>query len=184
MQLRVSRTAGAVALVLLPLAGCGGGDDSTVASPSRSASSTPSATPSPTPTGLAKADYVAQSEAACAKANADLDAVPEPTTPAELEPAFGKILTIADTTTTQLEQLAAAQPDKAELDRIFLAPLRGQVSGLRTYLPQLTAAAQKGEAAVEALGQPDLPKADLAAMTAYGFKECVTTADTEGGEGA
>jgi hypothetical protein len=154
-------------LPLVLLTGCGGGDDS------------PKSDPSPTQAAFGKAAYLARAEALCTEANEKIDAQPEPQTLQQLVPSFQETLQIADDYTTKLEQLAVAQPDKAKLDTIFLTPLRGQVTALRNYIPDVEAAVAKGEAAIQALPAPEVPEADLKAMRAYGFKSCVETADDE-----
>lgn len=144
-----------LALALLPLAlltGCGGD-------------------------GLSREAFVERAEAVCAEANRDLEAEREPETPAQIAPYFEQVLGTADAATRALEQLAADQPDAAELERIFLTPLRGQVDGLKDYLPEVQRAAEQGEQALDALQEPALPQADLPAMRAYGFDACVRTAE-------
>jgi hypothetical protein len=95
--------------------------------------------------GLPKAEFLTQAEKICADANTALDAEPEPTSPEGISPYFDKLLGIADDTTTELEQLAADQPDKAEVDKIFLTPLRGQVEAIQAYLPKAKAALEQGQ---------------------------------------
>jgi hypothetical protein len=130
---------------------------------------------------LEKADFLAQAEKICADANTALQAEPEPTSPAGISPYFDKLVGIADSTTTDLEQLAADQPDKAEVDRIFLTPLRGQVEAIQAYLPKAKEALKQGEEAFTSLPEPVLPEADAKAMEGYGFDKCVETAQAEEG---
>ena len=129
--------------------------------------------------GLPKAEFVTQAEKICADANAALEAEPEPTSPAGISPYFDELVGIADGTTTKLEQLAADQPDKAEVDKIFLTPLRGQVEAIQAYLPKAKAALAQGEEAFTSLPEPELPEADTEAMKGYGFDACVETAQAE-----
>lgn len=126
--------------------------------------------------GLPKAEFVTQAEAICTQANAQLEAEPQPTSPAGIEPYFDALVRIADDTTTELEELAADQSDKAEVDRIFLTPLRGQVSAIESYLPTAKEALRQGEQAFAQLSPPALPEADVEAMKEYGFEACVETA--------
>ncbi len=165
-------TSRCAALFLLPallLAACGGGSDSgDAASPTASATSA----------GLAKAEYLTKSEAVCTKANTVVDAQTEPTSGEEAVAQYDASLTLADTTTTELEELAADQPDAAQLQTIFLTPVRGQVAALTAYKPTVEKAAAEGPEAFDALAGPDLPEADLAAMKTYGFSACVTLAET------
>ena len=125
---------------------------------------------------LPKAEFVDRAEAVCSDANARLEAEPEPTSPAQVEPYFDALVGIADDTATELEQLAADQPDKAEVDRIFLTPLRGQVAAVQAYLPKAKAALRESEKAFAALPEPELPEVDAEAMRSYGFDTCVETA--------
>ena len=125
---------------------------------------------------LPKAEFLARAEAICTAANARLEAEPEPTAPSQVEPYFDALVGIADDTATDLEELAEGQPDEAELDRIFLTPLRGQVEAVQAYLPKAKAALRESEEAFAALPQPELPEVDAAAMEDYGFDACVETA--------
>lgn len=145
-------------LCLLLLTACGGGEE-------REA--------------LPKADFVRQAEAVCSGANARLEAEPEPTSPSQVESYFDALVGIADDTASELEELADPQPDKAELDRIFLTALRAQVTAVQAYLPKAKAALRESEQAFAALPQPELPEVDAAAMTEYGFDACVETARAE-----
>lgn len=158
------------ALAVLPLAllaACGGSSDKATS------------TPSPTPAGLSKAAYIAASEAICTKANADIDAVPAPASVKDFPTSLQSTLTIADKATTDLEALGAKQADSTELTKTFLGPLRAQVTAIRAFLPKVAEAAAKGQAAVEALDEPKVPEADLAAMRAYGFTACVKSAEND-----
>ncbi|MGZ6793009.1 MAG: hypothetical protein ACXVGH_13770 [Mycobacteriales bacterium] len=159
----------AVPLALL-LAACGGATTGT------RGGGTPAA--SPTATGLSKADYLSRSEDVCARANANLPAPPNAHDPASVDDYFTLLEVTISAATDQLTLLAHRQPDRAELDRMFLTPLQGQVKGITAFAPRLEAALKSGPAAVRALGGPTLPAADLAAMRAYGFKACVKSADT------
>jgi hypothetical protein len=128
---------------------------------------------------LPKAEFLERAEAICSGANERLEAEPEPTAPSQVEPYFDALVGIADRTATDLERLAEDQPDAAELDRIFLTPLRGQVDAVQAYLPKAKAALRESEQAFAALPQPELPEVDAAAMEEYGFDACVETARAE-----
>ena len=145
----------ALALVPVLLAGCGGDDR------------------------LGKAELVTRSEALCAEANGKIDAQQPPATPDQVDESLRETLDIADDYTTRLERLAATAEDEAEVKEIFLTPLRGQVEALRKFIPQVAAAGEKGQAAIEALADPDLPEADLDAMRTFGFDACLKTAQSE-----
>jgi hypothetical protein len=133
--------------------------------------------------GLSKSAYVQKAEALCAKANTDIDALTTPTDPAGLPAYVQSVVDIAANATTALGKLDAPSKDKAELDSKMLAPLRAQVSEGRGLVTKVRAAVASGDQ--KALGElvaspPTMTKADLAWMRAYGFKACVTAADTEG----
>ena len=148
-----------VLLCLALATACGGGDDGGSGSD-----------------GLPKAEFIRAAEAICKDANVELEAEPEPTAAAGVGPYFDTLVGIADTTTSELEELAADQPDKEEVDRIFLTPLRGQVSAIQDYLPKAKEALAQGEEAFTNLPEPTLPEADIPGMKAYGFETCVETA--------
>lgn len=128
--------------------------------------------------GLPKDEFVAKAEAVCAKTNAALEDEKEPESPQEIEPYFSRQLKTAKDATEELEQLAADQPDEDQIRTIFLTPLRGQVEELETYLPRIAEAVEQGEQGLSELEEPDLPKADEAAMKEYGFDACLEVAQT------
>lgn len=181
-MLRRTRTVAPLLLAASLLSACSssdstqnaGGQSSTA--PSSGASTAQS--PEPSPSGLSKAAFIAQADAICKKANTQVNAIPQPKTPAELQPALAASVKIADSTTTRLEQLVAAQPDADRLKQIFTGPLRQQVTTLQDFLPKVVAAAKKGPQGLMGLQPPSLPKADLPALKQYGFTTCTTTAQT------
>lgn len=136
------------------LAGCGAGSDA-----------------------LSKADFVSQADALCKSANAKLDADPDVTSVDSFKGYFTDLLKVADDTTSDLEKLAADQPDKDMIQKIFLTPLRGQVDALRDFQPKIDEATKNGLEGLADLEEPDTPEADLDAMKSYGFTDCVDTAE-------
>jgi hypothetical protein len=129
--------------------------------------------------GLPKEEFVERAEALCSSANDALDNEPQPESPEQITPYFERLLTTAEETTTELEELAADQPDEEEISRIFLTPLRGQVEVLQGYLPKVEEAVQEGEQGLAELPEPELPEADASAMRDYGFDACLETAQTD-----
>lgn len=130
--------------------------------------------------GLPKDEFVSKAEAICEKANEDLDQEPELEDPDQITPYFERLLDTADEATSDLEELAADQPDEDEIQKIFLTPLRGQVEELQDYLPKIEEAVKdKGAEGLADLEEPDLPEADADAMEEYGFDACLETAQTE-----
>lgn len=131
--------------------------------------------------GPGKSAYLAQAEAICKKANSDVKALAVPSTPSALPAYVSTLLGIADAATTQLEKLAPPAADKAQLDKRFLTPLRGQIVEGRAYLGEIKkAVAANDQAALQKLvtNPPTASKADTAWMTSYGFVSCVEAAKT------
>ena len=158
----MSRRVAPVLLSLALLTACGGGGEAGGASDD----------------ALPKAEFVSKADALCKEANTKFETEAQPTSPEGIVPYLDTLVGIADDTTTDLEELAAPQPDEEEIDKIFLTALRGQVTALEEYRPKVEEAVKKGEQAVAALEQPESPDADIPAMKAYGFKDCVKTAET------
>lgn len=163
-----------LALTLLP--GCGGSD-------SEAAGAQSSASPTTSP-ALSKADYLAAAEQVCSDVTTQIQGLPRPTGADAAERGLRSILDLTLAATTELEELAAPQPDAAELERIFTDPLREGLETAQDYLPQLAALlealarkpvdpaeiAQLEELPAEV---KDLPGPDTAAMRAYGFDRCL-----------
>jgi hypothetical protein len=161
-MLRTARLTAVAVLPLVLLTACGGGSDSKKAS------------------GLSKADYIAKSEALCSKADKDTDALtPASDSPADITKALNDTLSLITKATAELTALADAQSDKAELHKIFIDPLQKQVVAYKAFLPTYVAALTQGADAADNLKEPDVESGDLAAMKTYGFKDCVTIADSD-----
>ena len=142
------------------LAACGGGDDG----------------------GLSKAEYLSKAEAICAKANADVKAIPLPTTPSAIPTYVTKLVTLAESVRDQMKALDAPDADEADLDKKVLDPIDAQIREGRAYQEQLAQAfASNDSAKVQQLvaNPPTQTQADLTWMKSYGFKECVTVAETD-----
>lgn len=172
---RTAFTAAPLLAGMLLLAACGGGsnDSSDAGSTSADASAAASAAAEG---GGDKQAYLADSEAVCGTAKEQLDAIPDPMTPEDARGVFATGLSIVDSTTTRLEDLAKDSPDEEQVRTIFLEPLRGQADAIKEFLPMFEAALAKGPEAIAALEEPQLPEADVAAMQTYGFQKCVELA--------
>jgi len=149
------------ALPLLLVTACGGGDDDA---------------------GTSKADYLARAEALCKRANADVDALAFPTTPAGFPVYIGKIVTLAEGVRDQLKALEAPEDDRAELKSKVFDPLDAQIPEGRAYQKAVADAVAANDQ--KKLGQlignpPTQTKADLGWMRSYGFKECVEVLETD-----
>ena len=148
-----------IALPLVLVAACGGSSDN----------------------GLSKSDYLNKAEAICAKANTTIDKTPTPSSAAALPSYVKRVVDVADKATSDLEALDPPKDDKDALKKKVLTPLRSQVTEGKAYLAKVEAAVKKNDQA--ALGKlisnpPTGAEADLAWMRSYGFKQCVTAADT------
>lgn len=134
------------------------------------------------PKGLSKADFVAQAEAICKKANADIDALGTPSDLAGIAGFLDKLVKVADDATKALNELDAPEADEADLEAKFLTPMEKQTDEGKAFATKVKAAAaandQKklGELLADA---PTMTEADLEWMKGYGFKECVESAETD-----
>lgn len=142
------------------VAGCGGGDDE------------PSA----------KAAYLVKAEAVCAKVNTDIEqARKKQPTSADAVPAYVKgLLDLARTNVQELSALTAPPEDAADLKAKVLDPLTEQLKIGDAYSAKVDAAAKAKDPILLQLitNPPTDTKADITFMKAYGFKACVTAADT------
>jgi hypothetical protein len=130
-----------------------------------------------------KAAYIAQAEAICAKANADLVTAKkdQPTALAAIPPYVHRIVEIARKNVIALSALTPPASDAADVKAKLLDPLRVQLTEADAYATKVdTAAGAKDQATLFALvtNPPTKTRADLAWMRSYGFKACVTAADT------
>lgn len=147
-------------LVLLALlTGCGGGEDN----------------------AKAKADFLKQAEAICAKAVADQKALTTPTAVPQLPPYVTSVVAIADEATKKLRALSLPDKDKKDLEAKVLNPLQEQLVAGHAYATKVSAAARANNQRelITLLGNPPTQtKADLRWMKSYGFSACVEAADT------
>lgn len=138
--------------------------------------------------GGEKAAYVAKAEAVCAKANTQL-ADAKKTTPAgvaDIPPYVHKLLDIARSTLTDLSALSPPSKDAVEVKGKLLDPLGQQLADGTTFAAQVDAAAKAGDNAKLTqlvFNPPTKTRVDLAWMRTYGFKACVTAADTGASSG-
>jgi len=150
----------ALLVLALLLAGCSDGDDGDK---------------------KAKAEFIKQAEAICAKADADQKKLTRPTGLTTFAPYVTSVVEIARTATAQLAALKRPEADEAELKAKVFDPLQEQLAIADRYQLQVSAAVKaKDNAALLRLGgkAPTEPKADLRWMKAYGFDACVEVADT------
>jgi hypothetical protein len=130
-----------------------------------------------------KASYVAKAEAVCAKANTQLaDAKKtQPTAVAGIPPYVHKLLDIAKSTLSDLSALNPPSKDAVDVKAKLLDPLGQQLADGTTFASQVDAAAKSGDNAKLTqlvFNPPTKTRVDLAWMRSYGFKACVTAADT------
>lgn len=159
------RLAPVLALTLLPLLACssdeGGGDSG--------------------PTLEERRDtYVDAAEQVCTDANAEVTAIPTPTSVETVAPYADQVVAVLVRTVEQVSALEPPEEDVAELEEKVLTPLNDDVAVAEQYAADVTTAATAGDQ--EALLQlvQNLPQtsADLEFMREYGLFECAKAADT------
>ena len=130
-----------------------------------------------------KADYLTAAEAVCTKANADITAAKKtlPAGVAEVPAYVHKLLDLAKQTLTDLSALTPPSDDAVQVKAKLLDPLGQQLADGQTFAAKVDAAAAKNDS--QTLTQlvfnpPTKTRVDLAWMKTYGFKACVTAADT------
>jgi hypothetical protein len=135
--------------------------------------------------GNSKADYLSKAEAICAKANTEIDAAKKnlPTGTAEVPAYVHKLLDFAKQTLEDLTLLSPPEADAADVKAKLIDPLTQQYADGQTFAGKVDAAAAKNDD--QALTQlvlnpPTKTRVDVAWMKGYGFKACVTAADTGG----
>lgn len=136
-------------------------------------------------TSSAKVAYLKQAEAICAKANTDTTAAKAalPSDSAAVPAYVRKILDVARKDVTDLSALTPPKADAAALQTKVLAPLRAQLADGDAFAAKVdAAAAAKNNTALTnlILHPPTQTRVDVAWMKSYGFKQCVTAADTGG----
>lgn len=130
-----------------------------------------------------KQDYLTKAEAICAKANTDIAAAKK-NTPAgitEVPPYVHKLLKLARSTYDDLSALTPPSADAAQIKSKLISPLATQVHDGELFAGQVDAAAAKNDSATLTrlvLNPPTQTRVDIAWMKGYGFKDCVTAADT------
>jgi hypothetical protein len=135
--------------------------------------------------GDPKADYIAKAESICAKANTQIDAAKK-NTPAGTDevPAYvHKLLDLAKQTLDDLSLLSPPKDDAAEVKAKLLDPLTQLSAEGQTFAGKVDEAAAKNDSATLTqlvFNPPTKTRVDIAWMKSYGFKGCVTTADTGG----
>lgn len=133
------------------------------------------------PQGPSRKDFVARAEKVCGDANTQFGALAAPTSAPGVLTYVERLVQVADGATQRLEQLPAPHADAAAVRAKMMVPLRSQVTEGRAFTTQVRTAVQRRDQAALAklVAHPPTPtKADLAWMRAYGFRQCVTMADT------
>jgi hypothetical protein len=130
-----------------------------------------------------KASYVAKAEAVCAKANTQLADAKKttPTAVAGIPPYVHKLLDIARSTLSDLTALSPPSKDAVDVKAKLLDPLGQQLADGTSFAAAVDAAAKSGDNAKLTqlvFNPPTKTRVDLAWMRSYGFKACVTAADT------
>jgi hypothetical protein len=130
-----------------------------------------------------KASYITKAEAICASANADLaKAKKETPTAVAAVPAYAhRLVDIASKNVSALSALTPPSDDATQIKAKMLDPLAQQVSEGNAYVAQIDAAAHANDSAKLTqlvFNPPTKTRVDLPWMKSYGFKECVTAADT------
>lgn len=129
----------------------------------------------------AKAAYLADAEAVCAKAVEAQKAAGTPNAPAAIPAFVRQVVTIASDASAELNALEPPEADAAELEEKFLGPLRQQVTEGQAFAKKVEDTAKGGDTSkvLALLGEAPLQaKADLEWMKSYGFTACVDAADT------
>jgi cytochrome c556 len=132
-----------------------------------------------------KAAYLKQAEAICATANADTAAAKKnlPTDIAAVPAYVHKLVDVARKDVTDLSALTPPKGDAADISAKVLQPLKAQLADADAFAAKVdaAAAAKNNQKLTDLiLHPPTQTKADVAWMKTYGFKACVTAADTGG----
>jgi hypothetical protein len=133
--------------------------------------------------GNAKDDYLKQAEAVCAKANTEITAAKKntPAAVADVPPYVHKLVDLAKQTLEDLSLLTPPSSDAAQVKAKLLDPLSQQLTDGQTFAAKVDAAAAKNDSATLSqlvFNPPTKTRVDIAWMKSYGFKACVTAADT------
>ncbi|MDT7569885.1 MAG: hypothetical protein QOE05_59 [Actinomycetota bacterium] len=133
--------------------------------------------------GNPKADYLKKAEAVCAQANTEIAAAKKntPAGIAEVPPYVHKLLDLAKQTLEDLSLLTPPADDAVQVKAKLLDPLGQQLADARTFATKVDAAAAKNDSATLTqlvFNPPTKTRVDIAWMKSYGFKACVTAADT------
>lgn len=126
-------------------------------------------------------DFVARSETVCAEANKQFDALPAPSDTAGVLTYVERLVQVAADATTRLDALEVPKKDAHAVEAKMMTPLRSEVAAGRTFVAKIRTAVQKRDQAALAtlIAHPPTPtRADLGWMRGYGFRQCVTMADT------
>jgi hypothetical protein len=135
--------------------------------------------------GNPKDDYLQKAEAICAKANTDIDAARKniPASTQEVPAYVHKLLDLAKQTLEDLSLLSPPKDDAADVKAKLIDPLTQQYADGQTFAGKVDEAAAKNDNQTLTqlvLNPPTKTRVDVAWMKSYGFKNCVTAADTGG----
>jgi hypothetical protein len=138
----------ALPVVVGALAGCGGDD----------------------PDRLSREEWIASADSICADANQELDALPDPTTPAELAEFTARAVEIAERQLDRLRDLRP--PDDAEDDYATMLDLTEEQIGVVRTISEEAESGAPGSID-ELLEEGRALDDQVAALAAdYGFQEC------------
>lgn len=131
----------------------------------------------------AKAVYLRKAEAVCAAANGqEAQAKKDTPTSVAAVPAYvHRFVDIARQDVSALSALVPPKPDAADITSRLLTPLAQQLADGEAYAKQVDAAAaahDTGALTSLVLNPPTKTRVDVGWMRRYGFRECVTAADT------
>ena len=160
------RLAPVLALTLLPLVGCssddGGGGDSGPSLEDR------------------RETFVDAAEQVCTDANAEVTAIPAPTSVDTVAPYAEQVVAVLQRTVDEVAALEPPEEDQAELQEKVLGPLESDVGVAEQYAADVTAAAEANDQAGLLRLVQELPQtsADVEFMREYGLVECAKAADT------
>ncbi|MCU1600381.1 MAG: hypothetical protein JWO22_1090 [Frankiales bacterium] len=131
--------------------------------------------------GSGRSAFIAKAEVICAKANKAKDGLKKPLSTTDLATYVHSLVMVADESTTALLELTPPADDKKDLEAQVLEPLSKQLVKARAFDAAIAKAVKANDQVtiVNLLKDPPTKTtANLDYMRKYGFKECVTAADT------
>ena len=130
-----------------------------------------------------KAAYLAKAEALCVKANADVATAKkqQPTDIAAVPTYVHSLVDLAKQTLQEITALTPPSADSADVTTKLLTPLAQQLADAEGFAAKIDAAAAKHDTqqlTSLVFNPPTATRVDLTWMRTYGFKACVTAANT------